>query len=251
MCRVWAIGIAAALTEVYRDNEHRTQHWIQLVAIANSSSANNATIARLEKEVEEFNTIVQRSRSPRMRPRQRALPQSQKVLALPALPGASSQVPQSKGRGGQNNRKREGGRGKGGAGGKGAGKGMSLEKMMDLGSKKVFPLFHARRTTAWWRSGTSWGMAWDPTNVTRCRHKVGFHNRGIQWDTPMARWAAEGNDWIKLLAEQPRKKKTLEPPSFEFKLPMKNTRRLYPETVDDIDSVSSGSMSPDLGDMWR
>ena len=25
----------------------------------------------------------------------------------------------------------------------------------------------------------------------------------------------------------------------------------YPKTVDDIDSLSSGSMSPDLGEMWR
>ena len=61
------------------------------------------------------------------------------------------------------------------------------------------------RTTAWWRSRASWSMAWDPTNVTRWKRKVGFHNRGIQWDTPMARWAGEGNDWIKLMAQrQPR-----------------------------------------------
>ena len=29
------------------------------------------------------------------------------------------------------------------------------------------------------------------------------------------------------------------------------SRRVYPETVDDIDTVTSGSMSPDLGHMWR
>ena len=52
----------------------------------------------------------------------------------------------------------------------------------------------------------SWNVAWDPTNVTRWKHKVGFHNRGIRWDTPMARWGGEGNDWIMLLAQrQPRK----------------------------------------------
>ena len=51
-----------------------------------------------------------------------------------------------------------------------------------------------------------WGMAWDPFYVQRRKHKVGFHNRGVQWDTPMARWAGEGNDWVKLLAQrQPRK----------------------------------------------
>ena len=49
--------------------------------------------------------------------------------------------------------------------------------------------------------GSSWGMAWDPNNVQRWKHKVGFHNRGVQWDTPMARWAGEGNDWTELLTQ--------------------------------------------------
>ena len=48
-------------------------------------------------------------------------------------------------------------------------------------------------------------MAWDPTNVARWKHKYGLHNRGIQWDTPMAKWAGEGNDWIQLLALRHRK----------------------------------------------
>ena len=52
----------------------------------------------------------------------------------------------------------------------------------------------------------SWGKAWDPNNVQRWKHKVGFHNRGVQWDTPMARWASEGKDWIELMAQtRPRK----------------------------------------------
>ena len=62
------------------------------------------------------------------------------------------------------------------------------------------------RTTAWWKSGAPWGMAWDPPNVTRWKHEVGFHNRGIQWDTPMARWAGEGKDWIKLMAQRQLRK---------------------------------------------
>ena len=45
-------------------------------------------------------------------------------------------------------------------------------------------------------------MGW----LTRWKHNVGFHNRGVQWDALMARWAGEGNDCIKLLAQrQPRK----------------------------------------------
>ena len=62
------------------------------------------------------------------------------------------------------------------------------------------------RTTAWWRSRASWGMAWDPFYMQRWKHKVGFHNRGVQLDTPVARWAGEENGWIKLMAQRkPRK----------------------------------------------
>ena len=61
--------------------------------------------------------------------------------------------------------------------------------------------------TTRWRSRSAWGMAWDPTYVTRWKHKVGFNNREIQWDTPMARWAGERNDWIKLMAQQQLRKK--------------------------------------------
>ena len=43
------------------------------------------------------------------------------------------------------------------------------------------------RTTAWWRSRSCWGMTCDPYNVQRWKQNVGFHNRGVQWDTPMAR----------------------------------------------------------------
>ena len=50
------------------------------------------------------------------------------------------------------------------------------------------------RTTAWWRSRSSWGMAWDSNDVQRWKHKV-------QWDTPMARWAGEANDWIELMTQ--------------------------------------------------
>ena len=49
-------------------------------------------------------------------------------------------------------------------------------------------------------------MAWDPNNVRWWKHKVGFHNGGVQWDTPMARWAGEGNDWFKLTAAQKKRK---------------------------------------------
>ena len=49
LCRLQSIGITAAMKQVTTDNEHRTQHWVQLIAIANSSGANDTKIARLEK----------------------------------------------------------------------------------------------------------------------------------------------------------------------------------------------------------
>ena len=55
------------------------------------------------------------------------------------------------------------------------------------------------RTSAWWRSRSSWCMTWDPYNVQRWKHIVKSHNRGVLWDTPMARWAGEGKDWIQLM----------------------------------------------------
>ena len=46
----------------------------------------------------------------------------------------------------------------------------------------------------------------DSAIVNRCNHKFGFHNRGVQWDTPMSRWAGEGKDWIQLVAQGPPRK---------------------------------------------
>ena len=43
------------------------------------------------------------------------------------------------------------------------------------------------RTTAWWRTRSTRGMSEDPNNVTGWKHKWGFHNRGVLWDTPIAK----------------------------------------------------------------
>ena len=48
-------------------------------------------------------------------------------------------------------------------------------------------------------------MVTDPTDVTRWKQKLGFHNRGTQWDTPMSKWAGEGDDWIQLMAQGPHR----------------------------------------------
>ena len=62
------------------------------------------------------------------------------------------------------------------------------------------------RTTAWWRNRSAWGMKWDPLNITCWNHKCGFHNRDVTWDSPMARWAGSGEDWIQKWRMNPPKK---------------------------------------------
>ena len=42
------------------------------------------------------------------------------------------------------------------------------------------------RTTSWWRNRSVWSIKKDPAHATRWKHKIGFHNRGVQWDTPMS-----------------------------------------------------------------
>ena len=116
LCRLCSVGITAALKQVAADNEHRTQHWVQLVSTANSSGVNDVKMVRLDKEVEELKSAVHRSRSPRMRPKQRALPQSQKMLALPA-PASSSSQPKGSGRGNHNKIQQKSRRGRGAASG--------------------------------------------------------------------------------------------------------------------------------------
>ena len=43
------------------------------------------------------------------------------------------------------------------------------------------------RTTTWWRRRSAWRMATDPIDITRWKHKFGFHNRRVQWDTPTSK----------------------------------------------------------------
>ena len=48
--------------------------------------------------------------------------------------------------------------------------------------------------STWWRNRSAWCMRADPINVSRWKHKWCFHNVGVVWDTPMARWAGDGRD---------------------------------------------------------
>ena len=40
---------------------------------------------------------------------------------------------------------------------------------------KALRLVIGWRTTAWWRNRSSWGMKWDPLNITCWNHKLEFH----------------------------------------------------------------------------
>ena len=146
-CRTMSMGIAAALKSTYEDNEHRTQHWVQLVAIANSSKENDAKVARLEREVQELRSMVGRSRSPRLQPRQKALPAPAQQLALPA-PASRTKPQRQSGR----NFKRGSGKGSGKGKGKSASQGgassssssglNSFNQIMKMGWNYAFSLFH-------------------------------------------------------------------------------------------------------------
>ena len=54
--------------------------------------------------------------------------------------------------------------------------------------------------------GRRWSMKWDPLNFICWKHKWGFYSRGVTWDTPMARWAGSGEDWMQKLRTGPPKK---------------------------------------------
>ena len=81
------------------------------------------------------------------------------------------------------------------------------------------------RTTASWRSRSSWGMVWDQNNVQRWTHKNGFHNRGVPWDKPMARWAGEGKDWTELMTQtRPQKEDVIRNLLKSMKQPVEKKR---------------------------
>ena len=140
-CRTTSMGIAGALESTYRDNEHISQHWVQLAAIANSSEENHAKAAKLVREVQELKSMVGRSRSPRMQPRQKALPGPQQL----ALPAPQSQKKMRRGRGAKK------GTGKGGknesdstqfGGSSGSNSGRAdFDQLMSM-RRKVTSLFH-------------------------------------------------------------------------------------------------------------
>ena len=52
------------------------------------------------------------------------------------------------------------------------------------------------RTTTWRRTWSAWEMKDDPSNLSRWKHKLRFHNRGSMCDTHMTRWTYEGHHWI-------------------------------------------------------
>ena len=69
LSRSAVMGIRAALWQVIGDSEHRTTHWVQLVAMANSSLSqtmvNKGGLDDVRKEIKALHSAVDRSRTPR------------------------------------------------------------------------------------------------------------------------------------------------------------------------------------------
>ena len=129
-CKEQAVGIIAALWGLLGDTEHRTKHWLQLVAIPNApESFNKQEVTDLKKRLAALENRRARSRSPRRQPQKAITGPS--LLALPAPASASTQAPPtSKGRSKGNNK---GGKGKGKKSSKGKGSGGSgPKKFVDI-----------------------------------------------------------------------------------------------------------------------
>ena len=45
-------------------------------------------------------------------------------------------------------------------------------------------------------------MARDPTNSTKWKHMWRFHNRGVVWYTPFAKWCGSGEEWHKKMQRE-------------------------------------------------
>ena len=90
LCKEQSFGIQSALWTALRNTEHRMKHWLQLVAIPNtSSSSSGPELQSLKKRIADLEKA--RSRSPRRNAqKQLALPGGPQMMALPA-PSAPAQ----------------------------------------------------------------------------------------------------------------------------------------------------------------
>ena len=44
------------------------------------------------------------------------------------------------------------------------------------------------RTTSWRKNRSAWWIRGGPMHMSKWNTSVGVHNRGVAWDTPMAKW---------------------------------------------------------------
>ena len=90
LCKEQSFGIQSALWSALRNTEHRMKHWLQLVAIPNtSSSSSGSELQSLKKRIADLEKA--RSRSPRRNnQKQLAAASGPQMLALPA-PSAPAQ----------------------------------------------------------------------------------------------------------------------------------------------------------------
>ena len=95
LCMEEGFALKESLWHTLADKEHRMQHWILKLTIANSRGE-SSKMQKMEQRMAVLeNRLKNRSRSPRRQQNQRALPASQQMLAPPA----SSSQPKGKAKG--------------------------------------------------------------------------------------------------------------------------------------------------------
>ena len=77
-------------------------------------------------------------------------------------------------------------------------------------------------------------MKWDSLNITCCKDKWGLQNRGVTWDTLVARWARRGGRLDAKVENESSKKAYMVPTCVSKDLVF---QMIEPPTVDEIEFV--------------
>ena len=137
-----------------------------------------------------------------MRPRERALPPSQQMLAPPAPSGSASSA-QPKSRGNQNNRKAKA-RGKGSSGKKteSNSSGKSFQQIMDMGPQKPFPLFVPGHRQICWKFQK---CQCNDASVCKRKHNcTGCNTEGKPYDSCHCRRSTDAPVFLFLMVDSQR-----------------------------------------------
>ena len=108
LCMEKGLSLKDSLWQTLSDKEHRMQHWILKLTIANYHGE-SSRVQKLEQRLAQLEKgLKNRSRSPRRQQNQRALPAPQQLLALPK--SNAQQKGKAKGQKGKGKGKNKGGK---------------------------------------------------------------------------------------------------------------------------------------------